>query len=691
MLAPRAPSWVLAPAWAVVVLLWLVDAAGHGLPDGLDRVAVGAALLATLAVIARSAVRWSRERWAARVLLAIVILSALLCFVGLDHELTGRDFGDEGIYRAHAERINGEGQILRPWFVYPHLLFYLDAVALWIAGLFQPVVAALARLFYGVRDPLALSVLVTRTVTATLGALLPIPVFVTARRVAGDVAAVAAALLSALSPLAVDVAHLNLSDGAAAFFAALALMQASALLDRETTRDYVLAGIWAGLAAGAKYPAGVVAVAIVALWVRWRLRERRLGWGLVWAGAASLLAFLATTPSLIAFPHAAFGTETDVLFGFRQYAHRGWTGVVRASNSRYYGGQLAANYGLPALALGLAGLAGLRRRELGRLAWLLPFAAVDLALLLSLEMAVPRNLLAVLPLGSVALGCGAAGGWRLLARLGRARAPVAAAAVVAFLALPAFATVAEVVRLARPTSREEAAAWIDRNLPPGSFVVQEAYTPRLEPEWRFPTRRPRFAIRIPREELESREYDFLFLAAGSYNRFLRAENLDDPALEAFAERYRRIFARYPLVREWSPGRFQDGTELRLYRLDPEPVRWRDRRVFGPGDALLRSPEMAPGAEGGAIRYTAADQWSLFKEYLAPGRYRLRVATDAPEGRIEVRDRANRVLAEVPWRAGAPVELDVPEPEKLFLYVHLPAGSRLDRLAVRSFNSRSPGP
>lgn len=678
----RRPSLVLVPAWGLVLLLWLGDAAGHGLPDGFDRLAVAVVLLLSLAAGARGVLRRARGDRAVQVLLAVVALSAVLSFAGLAHEVTGRDFGDEGTYRAQAERINAEGQLLRPWFVYPHLLFYLDALGLWVAGLFQPAVDALARLLWGVEGELAVSVLVTRAITATLGALVPVPVFVTARRVAGAGAGVAAALLAALSPLAVEIAHLNLSDVAAASFVALAAMQTSALLDRETGRDYVFAGVWVGLAAGSKYPAGVVAVAVVALWVRWRIRERRMGWGLLWAGLASLAAFLATTPSLLAFPHAALGPSTDVLFGFRQYAHGGWTGVVRSSNSLYYGAQLTANYGLPALGLGLAGLAGLGRRRLGRLAWLLPFPVAHLLLLLNLEMAVPRNLLPVLPLISVVLGCGVAGGWSLLARLGRARAPVAAALGVVFVAFPAFATAAEVVRLTRPTTREEAAAWIERNLPPGSFLIQEAYTPPLAPEWRFPTRHPRFAARLDRRDLEDPTYDFLFLAGGSYDRFLRGNNLDDPALEHFAVRYRAMFERYELVRIWVPGRFQEGTELRLYRLDPDPVRWRARRKFGPAEALLRSPEMAPEQKGGPIRYTAADQWSLFKEYLLPGRYELRVATSAGAGRVEVRDRANRIVADRVLPDAAAVEVELPDREKYFLYVYLPAGSRLAGLSAR---------
>lgn len=670
--------------------LWLADALGRGAPPAVSRLTV----LLAAATLGFLGTRWLARLWrqdrGVRLLLALVLLSLVLCFVGLDHEVGGRAFADEGTYRAQAERINQEGQLLRPWFVYPHLLFYLNALALWVAGLFQPAVDGLARLVYGVEGEIAFSVLVTRSVTATLGALVPVPVFVAARRVAGLPAAVAAGALAALSPQVVEIAHQNLSDVAAASFAALALMQATALLDGERTRDYVLAGVWAGLAAGSKYPAGVVVVAIVALWLRWRVRERRptwsaawKGWGLLWAGLASLAAFLATTPSLLAFPQEALTGNTGLLFGARLYAEHGWAGVVRSSNTLYYAGQVVANYGLPAVILGLAGLAGLRRRQLTRLAWLLPFPAVHLGLLASLEMAMERNLLPILPVCAVVLGSGLAGVWRGLGRTrlpGRLGMSTAALLVTAALAVPAFATGTTVVRLARQTTREQAAAWIAHNLPPGSFLVQEAYTPRLAPEWRFPARHPRFAIRLSRDELEDGTYDFLFLSAGSYNRFLR--HADDPARAVQAERYRELFERYEPVRRWTPGRFRGGPELRLQRLDPQPPPWTDRRAFTPGEALLRSPEMAPRPEGGPVRYTAPDQWSLVKAYLLPGTYRVRLATGATAGRIEVRDRTNRVVAEGALAGRPMVEIELPERAKYFVYAELPPGSELRGVTLR---------
>ncbi len=699
--------------WGLVAFLWLLDAAGHGLPTAFDQLVVILAA-ATLAVFLGQAGRrlWAGEgdggstgsgrtgsgrtgggRTAGRVLLLLVAVAIGFHFFGLEHEADSRYFGDEGIYRQHAERING-GELFRPWFVYPHLLFYLDAVALWLAALFEPLTLALAKGVYGVTGGTAVGTLVTRSVTAACGALTVIPVFAVARRLAGTAAAGLAGAFIALSPLYLEVCHLNISDVPAAFFATLTVMQVSRLLERERLRDYVLAGIWAGLAAGSKYPGGVVAVAIVAPWLRWRLREGRFGWGLAGAAIAAAGAFVASTPSLVVFSDAVYdGGGGDILFGYRQYAREGWTGVVKDSNVFFYLEMLRRSFGEPILLLGATGLATLGRAAGSRLAWLLPFPAVYLALLLSMNMAVKRNLLPLLPMLAVILGAGVAGWLRWLARrpVGRpvlARAVLPALLIVC-LALPAVKSSGLVVKLARPTTRDLAAAWMIEHLPPGSFLVQEAYTPRVGPPYRFPSRRPRFATRLSDDQLRDPRYDFVFLADAAYSRFLQPRNRRHQAslVAATAERYREIFDTFEPVREWAPGPLRQGPVLRLYKIDPESLVYATEGWFSAGEALLREPRMRPPGED-VLVYTQPHQWGLFKAYLAAGTYRIELDAelDAEGGTVRVMDRDNREIDSREITAEV-AEIELPRDDKVFLYLHLPAGSRLSGMTLTGQRSR----
>ena len=72
---------------------------------------------------------------------ALLALSLLVRCTGLAHEAEGRYYADEGTYYHHAKGIEA-GQPLRLSFTYPHLLYDLDAVALWLLRLFPGAGAA---------------------------------------------------------------------------------------------------------------------------------------------------------------------------------------------------------------------------------------------------------------------------------------------------------------------------------------------------------------------------------------------------------------------------------------------------------------------------------------------------------------------------------------------------------------------
>ena len=671
--------------WIWLGAAWLATALGGAPPRRLAQAALviaAVALAAWCVEVLRRAfadLEPAAARRARLLLLALLALACLTFFTGLERELTGKAFADEGTYLRQAQRIN-EGRLLRPWFVYPHLLFYLDAFALWLAGLTGALWPALARGVWGVAGDPGVAVLATRCVTALCGALTVVPVFASARRLGGLGAAGLAGAAIALSPTYVEVAHLNISDVPAGLFAAAAFAAAAALLARESRIVYVAGGVAAGLAAGSKYPAGLVAVALAAVYLRWRLRDRRPRVGLAWAALAAIAAFLLTTPSVLAFPGAVFqGRGHDILYGARQYAIGGWTGVVHSSNTVYYGRELARALGWPLLVLGITGFAWRGPETRRRVAWLLPFPLLYLALLIALQVAVRRNLFPALPALAALLGAGA-GGWLALARRAPAwpaRRLLAIAVALACLAPVALTTADWLARTRRPTTREEAAAWIAAHLPPGSAIVQEQYTPQLGSA--FATRHPRFASRLTPEELRDPRHDFVFLSSEAYERFFRADDPANPERDA-PRRYREIFTRYEKVREWIPGRDQDGPRLSLYKLDPEAPEFRSGGRFEAASALVEAPAMLPR---GATRIRALEdgRWGLFKAHLAPGAYLARLQGQRLEGaRLEVRTRDNARVAAAPAAAQG-ARLVLPRAEKYFLYVYLPADARLRALIL----------
>ena len=100
-----------------------------------------------------------------------------------------------------------------------------------------------------------------RIVTALLGTATIAVIYALSRRLYGRKAGLLAALLYAVTPIAVQHSHFLTVDVPATFFVSLALLWAARLLTRQTWADYALAGVWVGLAAATKYNAGLVLIA----------------------------------------------------------------------------------------------------------------------------------------------------------------------------------------------------------------------------------------------------------------------------------------------------------------------------------------------------------------------------------------------------------------------------------------------
>lgn len=568
-------------ALAAILGLWLVHVGGYPAPRRFAQGVVALACFVLIAIVARRLTRFlvdpdPERRRAARWLTALVALALAVRFVGLSHEALGRYYLDEGTYYHHAAKIN-EGEPFRPSFVYPHFLYYTGALVLWAVDL-VPGWKAFAAWLLSSPDPLGAAWLVLRGINAVLGALVVVPVFFLGRRLGGGLGA--GALVAGFviaSPLVNEFSHLILSDLPAAVFAVCVAALAAAALDRERSALYAGAGAAAGLAAVSKYPAGVAAVAIVAAWLVARARTKHWNAGLVVAGASALAAFLIFLPSLFVFPALAFTGERGMFFGARQYGRGGWIGVQPASNVGFYLGELAGDLGLVAAGLGLVGLVLVllwprREGDRLRLAVFAVFPVVYFALIGAMNMVVRRNALPLVPLVAVlaAVGVARLAETRPMTRLGRRALPFLAAIA---LAAPVWATARQAVSFARPSTRDEAQAWIRAHVPRGSTVVKESYTPELDPA-EYQVVKGRFAARMTLEELRSPEHDVLVLADAAYLRFLSSEQTREEHHEEFGRRYREIFATFEELARFEPSPWRRGPTILVLgvprNVAPEP-------------------------------------------------------------------------------------------------------------------------
>ncbi|MEM7354967.1 MAG: glycosyltransferase family 39 protein [Acidobacteriota bacterium] len=626
----RTLQWAVAASWTLTVALWLLFVAQHPAPQWISQLVAICAIGSTLALVVTSTVAAWRRGESSRVLAlgAVVLLSLVIHIVGIEHEVGEQYYQDEGTYRHHANEINN-GNFLRPSYFYPHLLYYIDAFATWLAALGSKPVLAASGWVFGVSDWAIFCRLLGRLITAVLAGLTVVPIFRLAERFGGLYAGSVAGLLIGFAPVYNHGAHVNTSDVPSAFFAAMALDAVGRLLQGENRRDYVLAGVYAGLAAGTKYPAGVVAIAIVAVYLKWRLSERRFSWSLAWAGIPSLLVFLMTTPGLALFPQESIFGSKGALFGFRQYSRGGWIGVVVDSNWVYYGKLILASFAWPAIILGLLGLLLLQGKRRIQAMWLLPFPVLYVSLISSMNMVVERNLYPGLPAIAALLGIGI---WALrealAPRLPGRQNLLAVALAGACLIVPFVQVVAQDMGYAGASTRRVSAQWIYDHLPHGTSILKERYTPNLFSN-AFKVQKTRWAGSYTVDGLLATDFDFVVLASTAFERFMRPE-LHFRDYHKLTERnYREIFERLELVQEIGPHRTRRGPRVLIYKVAVDEGQVPAVQEIDARAPIVRKLRTRP-EHAGRIEYLPTHRWRTLRASLASGPHRLELVGETSD-------------------------------------------------------------
>ena len=357
-------------------------------------------------------------------------------------------------------------------FLYPSLQKYLAAAALGVHYALTRLLGRTASIadfveLVTVVDPRVYYRTCRLVSVATGVATVPL-VFALAHRLSGRRrAGLLAALLLAVCYLHVRDSHYATVDVTMTFFTTLCVLLALQAARTGRTAAFVWAGLASGLAAAAKYNAGIVGVAVlVAAAVAARAAPRkRLALGLRWA--------------LVAMGAGAAGFLLGVPFAIREH-QRIMAAVSEVSAALHQGSgptgfelhlrhSLPGGLGWPLFLTSLAGVVhAVWRRRPEDWVWL-SFLGAFFLLIGPVRWVVPRYVLPLLPMLVVAAASIVAA---LVPRSGLAFAAVAAA-----LALPTAWRAIQYDRLAhRPDTRVLAADWVAANLPARARIaVCEGY------------------------------------------------------------------------------------------------------------------------------------------------------------------------------------------------------------------------
>ncbi len=243
------------------------------------------------------------------ILLTIIGLAMLLRFVGLRHGFPYIFHPDEPTIIRSALGVRFFSNPKH--FDWPHLYIYTNYFLFMGFAFFRNLIeiAGLRQIFVSVfplmwEEPFIFYFL-TRILSATLSALTTVPVYLSAKKLFGNKAALAAALAIAILPYHVWHSHYALSDAPMTFFVAWVLYFSINIITSEEVNplDYAFAGFFVGVAASTKYNGAMAALFVaVAFFLRQVLIEKNPS-GLykkiylpVIGGLISILSFFGGTP-----------------------------------------------------------------------------------------------------------------------------------------------------------------------------------------------------------------------------------------------------------------------------------------------------------------------------------------------------------------------------------------------------------
>lgn len=421
------------------------------------------------------------------------------------------------------------------------------------------------------------------------------------RRIAGPWCGLAAAALLACSPMFTGMSFLVTVNPAASLWTALATLFALRIyLDGRRPRDYVLAGVCAGLAVACKYnsyPACVTILCAHVLAPR-AADGRRHGWFALSALAAPLAFFLTTPYALLEFGRFFESVRfLDDVYSKEWPLHydesgRTWDDyVVRMFK-----------FGWPyeMLVAATLGMLLLFARDWKRVPILVVAPFLNFVFLGFYAVFFLRHLVPALPALAVASGvlvqrCVEWISARPSVASKRWAWPAHAVAVLLIGSVGARAWNVSAQRVERATlvdSRTAANEWILANLPDGARIVREDRTPVIEENTgRFEVLFIR-CIAEPDRTREVETFDYAVLS-GSVERLLR-----DPKFAAARTVYDEFYARHELLREFKGnGVDYAGRDIRVYRIDKQAAAARPPVSESPSAGDDPSPT-APSKSGG---------------------------------------------------------------------------------------------
>lgn len=428
----------------------------------------------------------AQRPWIGHVLLGAILLAALALRVdGVGFGLPALNDPDEPLFLATAFEMLRNGSLNPGWFGHPGTttLYALALIMVAVGGLglatgrFADADAFAAAVY---ADP-GIVVMPARLFIVLCGVACVWMTYRIGRRLGGTRVGLVAAAMLAVNAVHVEYSQIIRTDMQASLFMLFGTMAALAIADDGRRRDYILAGIFTGLACATKWPAAAIGLTAIYAGI-WRVRQGkgRLG-ELAIFGLVALLTLFVISPYLL-IDHA---TVLSNLSGEARPLHPGATGGGLFDNLGWYvTGPLLSSMGLGGLLLATAGTiwgAGGDRR------WalvILPFCLVFLLMIAAQSLRWERWIVPLLPFAAIAAARALCGAADLLPRAWGERLLLPVATLL--LLTPMLATARTEATERRHDTRQIASAWLRQHAPAGrSVLIEHGGFDLLQGPWRL--------------------------------------------------------------------------------------------------------------------------------------------------------------------------------------------------------------
>ncbi|RLC92674.1 MAG: hypothetical protein DRI39_07855 [Chloroflexi bacterium] len=528
-----------------------------------------------------------RGHRAAIPLAAVVVIALALRMVGIDFGLPMLDHPDEPLLVSRADVMARTNDFNPHFFHYPSFLIY----TLMVLFKFEYFLESLGVLDVS-RSTLYLS---SRVLVAVLGTAMILIVYLIGCKLYGKKIGILSAVFLAVMPMAVRDSHYATVDVPMTFLTTVAFFFIVSLAKSGRLRHGLIAGAFVGLAASTKQSGGLLLLPLFTAFVlahvyhdprlaNLRSSSLAIARGFVCSSAAAVLLFVVTSPFAV-LDHQTFLNDLRFEMDHMATGHGvvflgtapGWihhaTDSLRSALTPYL--EVASLLGVVSLvAVGAYRLLAPNwrnhRQEVAAafllLSWILPYYLI----IGSWEVKFERYVIPLLPFLAITASYAVVRSSELLrgplARLcptpGGAASVVLCIIIATALVVPPLQSSWRVSGdLAKETTQQVALDWIQENIPEGSLIVREMYTPETELLGEYET--AYYGYRLASADMsEIEKADYVIISSTMYGRFYAHPEQAAEEIQC----YDTLAEAFTLEKVICSSETVVGPELRIYRV-----------------------------------------------------------------------------------------------------------------------------